>query len=358
MKRDAPPDTVRVAADLAREFTLQALTASGTDAWAAEATADGLWRASLRGTDSHGIRLLPHYLKAVGAGRINPHPQMTFTRTSPSTGRLDADHGFGHAAGVRAIDQAIALAGEAGTGFVSVQNSNHCGAMAYFGLRPCAHNMIGLAFTHASPKVLSPGSTGSLFGINPICVCAPMKGEAPFVYDSAPTAITANRLKMYAETGVPLPPGVAADAAGNPTTDADKALQLVPIGSHKGFGLAVVVDIVCALLSGMPAGPNVSMMYTDPIFKKRLLGQFYGAIRIDVFEDPPVFKARLKGLCDAIRAQPVRGDAEEPPMAPGDPEKHAESDRLRNGIPMLPRLVDDLDACAAVLGVESLAARL
>lgn len=352
--RSVPPSAVRVDAGRLERFACALLEAAGAQDWMAEATAAGLCQASLRGTDSHGIRLLPHYLAALGGGRINPRPAMRFEQTAASTGMLDADHGFGHAAGARAMDEAIALARTAGTGFVAVRNSSHCGAMAYAGLKACDHDMIGIAMTHASPKVQSPGARGSFFGINPICVCAPMAGEDPFVYDSAPTLLTSNRLKMYREAGMPLPEGVAADAAGEPTIDPSLAEQLLPIGDYKGFGLAIVVDLFCGLLTAMPAGPKVSMMYHDPLSERRYLGQFYGAIRIDAFEAPDRFKARLKELCDGIRRQEPRPAAGQPPMAPGDPEKHAAAERGAHGIPLSGRLVAELDGCAAELGVERL----
>jgi ureidoglycolate dehydrogenase (NAD+) len=350
-------DVIRVLAPIARELALDLLLAAGVQGWVAEATAGGLWHASLRGTDSHGLRLLPHYLLGVEKGRINPAPQISFTRTAHATGRLNADHTFGHAAGIAAIDKAIELARETGLGFVGVFNSSHCGAMSYFGLRPCDFDMIGLAFTHASPKVLTPGSTQSFFGTNPICVCAPMAGEAPFCFDSAPTSVTSNKILMLSEAGLSLPSGVAADTAGRLTTDPKAAIQLLPIGGYKGFGLAMVVDIFCALLTGMPAGPGISMMYQAPMNERRYLGQFYGAVRISAFEDPHVFKTRLKKLCDGVRSQPLRVDAEEPPMVPGDPEKETENERRNEGIPLPSRLVSELDSWARRLDVSPLADR-
>jgi ureidoglycolate dehydrogenase (NAD+) len=351
-------DEIRVPASLAREFARQLLLAAGSEDWVAEATAEGLWHASIRATDSHGLRLLPHYLLGIEKGRINPNPKISFDRTAPSTGKLDADHTFGHAAGIAAMDKAIELAHETGLGFVSVFNSSHCGAMSYFGLRPCNHDMIGIAFTNASPKLMTPGSRQSFFGTNPLCVCAPMSDEAPFCFDSAPTALTANRLIMLRLAGLPLPSGLAADAAGQLTTNAAKAEQLVPIGGYKGFGLAMVADIFCALLSGMPAGPDITMMYLAPMSEKRFLGQFYGALRIDAFENPSVFKSRLKELCEGIRRQPVRKGAEQPPMAPGDPEKAAEKERLRYGIPMTETLIAELDAWTARNALNTLSERL
>lgn len=345
----------RIPADLVHKFTHDTLLAAGISPETAKPTADGLWVTSIRGTDSHGVRLLPHYVASAYGGRINKTPDISYQQSMPTTGMVDADHGFGHAAGVRAMSEAIALAKRSGAGFVSVRNSSHCGGMAYFALEACKHDMIGLAFTHASPKVITPGSIRSSFGINPICFTAPMADEAPFVYDSAPTALTSNRLKIFAESNTPLPKGIAADDDGNVTTDATKAMQLIPIGGYKGFGLSMIVDILCGLLSGMPTGADVSKMYLDSLTQRRYLGQFYGAISIEGFEKPDVFRRRLQETCNKLRNEPWIGEGDKP-MAPGDPEKAAEADRLANGIPFPGIQLQQLDDCATELGLAPLSA--
>ncbi len=316
-----------------RSFLEDILLKVGVEAECATLTAQGLWLTSLRGTDSHGVRLLPHYVAGLLGGRINPRPQMAFTRTGPTSGTFDADHGFGHAAGIRSMHEAVALAEEAGVGFVSVSNSNHCGALAYFGLEAAFRNMIGLAMTHATPKMRSPQSVRPFFGTNPLCVTAPMEGEEPFCFDSAPTLFSNNKIKQYAEDGRPLPNGVAADAHGNETTNPAISEMLLPIGDYKGFGLSMVVDIFCALLSGMPAGNEVSTMYGNSLSEKRRLGQFYGALRIDSFTDPNTFRRRLATTAAALRSEPQR-DSGMRNVVPGDPEKETASTRLLTGIPV------------------------
>jgi ureidoglycolate dehydrogenase (NAD+) len=314
-------------------FVCDTLAGAGVASSVAEATGRGLWSTSMRGTDSHGVRLLPHYVAGVEAGRLNPTPQMTFEKTAPGGGIVDADHSFGHAAGMMAMEHAIGLAEVSGAGFVAVRNSSHCGAMAYFGLEAARRDMIGLAFTHATPKMRSPQSTRPFFGTNPLCFTAPMADEEPFCFDAAPTPFPNNKVKQYREDEQPLPAGVAADVAGEETLDAARAVQLLPIGDYKGFGLAMVADILCALLSGMPAGSKVSSMYENALTEKRYLGQFFGAIRIDMFEDPGVFKRRLRETADGLRSEPQR-DPALPNMVPGDPEKRAWRERSARGVPI------------------------
>jgi LDH2 family malate/lactate/ureidoglycolate dehydrogenase len=343
----------RYQAVLVYDFVERALLKSGVEESGAKATAKGLWQASLRGVDSHGVRLLPHYLKGVKGGRINPSPEFRFEQTSPSTGQLDADHGFGHVAGIRAMHHAMDLAREAGSGHVSVGNSNHCGSMAYFALEACREDMIGTACTHATPKMRSANATTRFFGTNPVCMAAPMASEDPFCYDGATTLMSANKIKVYGERGLELPPGCGADEHGNETRIPDLVDQLLPMGGYKGFGIAMMVDIFCGLLTGMPDGDKVTDMFKDPMSQKRHLGQFYGALRIDVFENPERFKMRLQDMADRIRHQ-SRQDPDVAVQVPGDPEKAYQSDRMTHGLPIEPVVMAQLESIAQELDIEPL----
>lgn len=344
---------VRFQADEVYRFVKDVFLNIGVVIQVAELTAKGLWSTSLRGVDSHGIRLLPHYVAGVEGGRINPNPKFHFQRTSASTGWLDADHTFGHAAGIVAMRYAIVIAKEAGAGYVSVKNSSHCGSLAYYALEACKEDMIGFAYTHASSKIRTPNSNRPFFGTNPLCFAAPMLSEGPFCYDTAPTPITFNKVKQHREDGTPLPLNSAADKNGDETLDPNLAEQLLPIGDYKGFGLAIMVDILCGLMSGMPVGQNISNMYKDPLSQKRYLGQFYGALRIDVFEKPERFKQRLQKLAEQVRQEPCV-DQSIPVQIPGDPEKANETDRCKNGISIKPLDLDRFNQLANRLGIRPL----
>ena len=154
-------------ASTALESTLDILEKVGVSNEVAIPTSKGLWSSSMKGVDSHGLRLLPHYLHSCISGRINKSPNFTFNDTNASTSSLDADHTFGHAAGVKAMNKAIQMAQNCGIGAVSVFNSSHCGALSFFSEIACEHNMIGLAFTHATPKVQAHNSRNVFFGTNP-----------------------------------------------------------------------------------------------------------------------------------------------------------------------------------------------
>jgi ureidoglycolate dehydrogenase (NAD+) len=298
----------------------------------AELCAEGLVQTSLRGIDTHGIKLLPHYVAAIESGRLNPNPKLKFKQTSSTTGILDADHTLGYAAGVIAIKHAIELAKESGSGFVSVKNSSHCGALAYPCLKACDEGMIGLGFTHATSRMKSPGAKREFFGTNPLCFTAPMEKEDPFCFDSSPTMIPFHKIFHYRETKSILPENAAADKYGIQTLDPFDAVQLLPIGDYKGFGWSMMVDILAGLLSGMPVARDITPMYGD-ITQKRYLGHFFGCIRVDVFQPVEKFKSRLQELAERVRKEPKK-DSTSVNMIPGDPEKKCMEMRLENGIPI------------------------
>lgn len=340
-------DSVLVPAHEIKRAFDEVLAAVNVDKTAARHVVDGLVQTSLRGVDSHGIRLFPHYVKVVNAGRVNGHPQYQFHKGGESVGRLDADHTYGHAAGAEAMKYVLEMARRTGCGAVAVFNSSHFGAAAYCGLMAAEHDMIGISLTHADALMLSTGGIRAFFGTNPICVTAPVEGEGPFCLDMATTTITWNKVKMHRERNQPLAPGIAADGRGESTTDPHIAESLFPIGGYKGFGLGMVVDILCGLVSGMPFGREITSMYQTPLDQKRYLGQFYMALDVSKFQDAKMFKSRLKKYIDEIRREPPK-DPSIPIMVPGDPEKKAFILRSREGIPVSSLELESFrDTCSA-----------
>ncbi len=343
---------INVKAENVHSSVVETFIKAGVDKNVAEQCSEGLVQASLRGVDTHGIRLFPHYLAAIESGRINPMPEFRFDQTSSSTGKLNGDHAFGHSSGIVAMHHAITLAEESGSGFVSVRNSSHCGALAYFAMEACKKDMIGWAFTHATARMKSPGSNREYFGTNPICFAAPMESEEPFCFDAAPTPIPFHKILHHRETDSPLPEGSAADEQGIEITNPHRATQLLPIGDYKGFGWAIMVDILSSLLSGMPGGRGVSKMYGD-MSEKRYLGHFFGALRIDVFESPEVFKERLQKLADSVRNEP-RLNRESENLMPGDPEKIMMRKRLKEGIPIAEHEMKKLNQVFKEYGIQTI----
>ncbi len=340
-----------VPSDNIKEFIKKILFKAGVREDVLCNVAEGLIQASLRGIDSHGIRLLPHYVKGVEAGRINPNPDFSFEKTSISTGKFDGDHTFGHAAGVEGMNKAIGLAKEAGTGHVSVYNSSHFGVAAFFAFLAAKQDMIGMSFTNATPHVLTTGSNRAFFGNNPVCFVAPCEGEEPFCLDMATSAITFNKVLQFKQEGISLPPNTVADANGNPTTNPESAKYLLPIGDYKGYGLSMMVDVLCSLLSGMPGGANVSEMYSGRMEERRCLGHYFVALRIDCFEEISVFKKRMAEMLKALRSEPRR-DKDIPVQVPGDPEKKIATIRLKQGIPIPRKVLGDFSQISKEYNVD------
>ena len=287
---------------------------------------------SLRGTDSHGITLYPHYNAIVLSGRIQKNPKFTYERRSPSIAVLDADEGFGHHAGIEAMNLAMDMASETGIGAVSVKNSSHFGAAQYFARMAPPRDMIGLSFTNAPTSVLAYSSTKPFFGTNPICMLAPMLNEEPFCLDMATSSMPSNKLLNHKRTGEPVKPDTVFDENGKTTTDPAKARYLGPYGGYKGFGLGMMVDIFCGMLAGGPLATEMINMYTQ-LESSRNLSQFFMAIDIARFQDPLAFKTRLQHFADTIRNLP-QAEGALPVMIPGDPEKKCMDERLVSGIPV------------------------
>lgn len=288
---------------------------------------------SLRGIDSHGVNLLPHYIAAVEAGRINPYPNFRFKQTSDTTGVLDADDSFGHAAGSLAMKKAIEMCRKSGSGFVSVYNSTHFSACAYYSLQAAMQNMMGIASTHTESIMLSARGKRAFLGTNPITFTFPCEGEDPICLDMATTQVTWNYVKLAIQNEEKIKPGLAVDKNAEIVCDPEKAAMLLPMGDYKGYALAFVVEILCSILSGMPDGHHLTPMYNSPLSEKRKLGHFFGAIDIGKFIEIDVFKKRLKNLVTDLRNEPAV-DPSLPVLVPGDPEKHARAFRKKNGIPL------------------------
>jgi LDH2 family malate/lactate/ureidoglycolate dehydrogenase len=344
-------DGRRVSREVVERFVRDVLISAGVNEEVAGDTAEGLVMGSMRGVDSHGIRLLPHYIKELEAGRINAEPEFSFDKKAPAVGQFDADHTYGIAAGIRAMDRAIELARDTGVGHVSVSNSTHNGMMAYFGLEAAREGMIGIATTQTSANTRPPNGVRPFFGSNPICVAAQMADEEPFCYDAATSAITFNEVRKRQDAGEKLPRDVAADKNGIPTRNPEEAVQLLPLGGYKGFGLSVVVDIFNGLLSGMSVGREVSEMYGEDISNRRNLGHYYAAFRIDAFVEVEEFKQRLQQLAEDVRNEPRRNE-DTPNYVPGDPEKEAKNKREQKGIPVTEHELKQFDTLANKYGVD------
>lgn len=341
------------AADLDR-YARALLSAAGADAPSTDAVTRALMAASLRGIDTHGITLLPHYIRVLEGGRINGRPHMRFERRGPAVGHLDADNGFGHLAGYRAIEHGIDIARQQGIGAVAVGNSSHYGAAGAYTLAAAEQGFAALSLTHSDPVVLAHGGTGAFNGTNPIAFAAPVPGAEPVLVDLATSAIAWNRIPLQAGRGQPLPPDAAVDAQGRPTTSADDAKLLLPLGGltfgHKGSALGAVVEILCSAFTGMRIGPRLPTMGGPDYSTPRGLGHWFLVLDIAAFLPTALYAQRISEYLSDWRAQPGRGGL--PVRAPGDPEAETLRRRRDQGIPVVLSDWDELSAIGARLGVS------
>lgn len=347
-------------------FTIAVFEKIGCPAKDAHTAAVALLSADLRGIDSHGVARLIGYVRLWEAGRANPTPNIKIIHETPSTAVVDGDSGLGLVVAPYAMQVAIEKARNVGTGWVSVQHSNHFGIAGYHALKAVEQDMIGIAMTNASALVAPTFSIERLLGTNPICVAVPAGEEPPFVADLATTTAANGKLEILQRKNEEAPLGWIQDKDGQPTTDAHALKNggaLLPLGgdrdhgSHKGYALGAVVDIFSAVLSGANYGPWVppfpAFVPMPTGMPGKGIGHFFGAMRIDAFRPAGEFKQHMDNWIRRFRsATPAPG--QEKVLIPGDPERETEAERLANGIPLLAPVVNDLKGLAEKLGVEFL----
>jgi LDH2 family malate/lactate/ureidoglycolate dehydrogenase len=347
--------------DLLRQFAEAVFLHMGSGAENARQAALALLSADLRGVDSHGIARLSGYVRLWQQGRVNTAPEMKIAHETPSTALLDADAALGLLSGPFAMRIAVEKAAAAGTGWVAVKNSNHFGIAGFHAMLALPHDMIGMAMTNASATVAPTFSQERLLGTNPIAVAIPAGKEHPFVADFATTTAANGKLEILQRKNEDAPAGWVQDQRGNPSNDAHalkKGGALLPLGgdrehgSHKGYMLGSIVDIFSGILSGANFGPWV------PPFPAYLpmpegmpgegIGHFFGAMRIDAFRSAASFKADMDTWIQRFaQARPV--SEKERVIIPGEPERIMEEQRLKNGIPLMQEVVDDLRQLAQQL---------
>jgi len=337
--------------DRLKDICYKLLISVGIEDEIAIEVTDCLIQTSLRGVDSHGIRLLPHYIRVAKSGRINKKPNCSFTKTSPTTGIYNADHTYGHAAASFAIKEAINLAQNSGSGFVVVKNSTHFSASAYYALQASESDMIGLSCTNTSSMMVPTRGKRPYLGTNAITFSFPCEGESPICLDMATTQIAWNWVLKAREEKKKLKLAVGINHKGDPTDDPNEAIGLLPAGLHKGYGLGLVVEILCGILANQTYGPQVSSMFDGDLSNKRYLSHFVGAIKISNFIDIKLFKTLLKNMITELRNEPPI-DINMPILVAGDPEKISEKKRLKNGIPIEHEIINEINGIISQQGLE------
>ena len=347
-----------VAAEEIKRFILSVLDRWGTPPAIADLTADLMVQTDLRGVDSHGVGMLPRYLEWYRAGFIRPAAEPRVERDEGPTALIDANQAFGHYASTLAMELCLAKARAHGVGFAAVHNSNHFGAAANYSMMALRHDMVGISMTNGPwASVVPTFGRQALLATNPLSVAVPGGTGAPYVLDMATSTVAIGKLSVASRWARPIPEGWALDAEGQPTTDPTVALAsrlLTPLGgtreggSHKGYGLAVMVEILAGVLSGA-VYPEAQRR--NPAEASRAnVGHFFGAIDIARFRPIETFKADIDDLLQMLRNAP-RVDGQERIYVAGEPEWECAERRRREGVPLAPGLVAQLRHVAAETGV-------
>ena len=347
-----------VSSENLRNFILNVCRKMGCNKKDARIIANVLIEAELRNISSHGVSRLKDYVNLWKTNRLNSKPKLNIVHETLSTAVIDSDAAFGMISGNYAMNTAIKKAKKAGTAWIAVRNSNHFGIAGYYAMMALKYDMIGIAMTNANPLVAPTFSVDRLLGTNPIAVAIPAGKNQPFVADFATTPIARGKLDIMHKKGEKAPVGYVQDYKGQPSDNPDILTEggaILPLGgdylhgSHKGFCLSSIVDIFSALLSGANFGPFVppSVAYL-PVLKNLPgtgTGHFFGAMRIDAFQKKEVFKQQMDLWIDTFKkAKP--DEYHKSIIIPGEPERNWREIRLKEGILLLDKVLDDLNRIA------------
>ncbi len=350
--------------EVLREFCTRVFLHFGVPKNDAIEAAEVLASADLRGIDSHGVARLHSYFDMLSEGRINPKPEIKVVRSTLSTATVDGDNGLGLVVGPQANRIAMDMAEKAGSGWVSVRNTNHFGIAGYYVLKALERDLIGWAMTNSTMLVAPLWGAERMLGTNPISIAFPGKEEPPIVVDMATSAAAYGRIEIARRRGEPIPEGWAIDSQGRSTTNPDGMVDggaLLPLGSdrdrggHKGYGLAIMVDVLCGVLSGANWGPFAPPFALRQEIPKRSVGKgighFFGAMRIDGFMDGDSFKRQIDDYVRVFRAtKPAPGT--NGPLIPGDPEREMEQVRCKKGVPLILPVVEELRDISRKTGIS------
>jgi ureidoglycolate dehydrogenase (NAD+) len=341
---------VRMQATELTEFARSVLAAANVDSEECSILTDNLIWNDLVGRANHGVERLPIMVRRVQAGLIRSPAKMTFTQQSDTMALLDADDGFGQVAGTRATDRAIELARATGVGVVGVHHSNFFGTGAYFIHRAAEAGMIALVLSNSFPKVAAQGGIHPVLGTNPFAFGAPRGNGKTFMMDMSTAALAGSTLRTYLSKGLNLPEGLVVDEHGKPVTDPTQAANgsLLPASGAKGFGLAMMVEILAGVLTGAGMSHQVGSIYKD--FERfGNNGHFILTLDIERWMLRETYFARIEALADMVGVLDGSNDV----RFPGEARWHAMSESRKYGINVEQATAEKLSKLAIELGTQS-----
>ena len=345
-------EAIRVEPDAMRQTVHDIFTALGMPDDHARQSTDVLLYADTRGIDSHGVsNMLRVYVDGIREGRINLDPKWKITHEAAAVATIDSDGAHGGVIGPEGMRIAIERAREYGVGAVTVYRGGHYGAAAYTAAMALEHDMIGVSMTAGGVSVTPTFGAEALIGLNPIGVAIPARNEAPFIFDASMSSVAGNKVRLAQRLGKDILPAWVSGPDGDPIMEEEplpEGFLMLPlggtreIGSHKGFGLAVMVEVLTSVLAGGGAGPD----------RRAGSAHHFLAYRIDAFTDLEPFKDDMDAYLKRIREAPTAPGHDRVYYA-GLPEHEEEADRLERGIPYHPEVIEWFAAITAELGIPN-----
>ena len=357
----------RIKAEALKDFCVRVFQKLDVPLEDARITADVLVAADLRGVDSHGVARLRRYVDGLQTGIMVARPAQRVITETPTTALIDAGAGLGQPVSYGAMRRTIEMAKKYGSGFVTVRNSNHYGIAGYYAMMALEEDCIGISMTNADLLVVPTFGRNAMLGTNPIAVAAPADQERPFVLDMATSTVPRGKLEVYDRLEKAMPLSWATDERGVATDSARRVLAnlksragggLLPLGGegellsgHKGYGLAVWVDVFCAVLSGAAYANLVYPRTADGKALPANLGHFFGAWRVEAFRPAAEFKAAMDDLQRRLKGSP-KAEGQSRIYIHGEKEYENTERKLKEGLALNPKVAADLRALAGELQVE------
>ncbi len=357
---------IRIPVDLMQHFVEAAFVSLGVPEDDARICADVLLAADLRGIESHGIGRLKVYTDRIRQGLLLPTTSIETLRDGPAVAVIDGHHGMGPVIAQRAMKTAIAKAKQVGVGAVAVRNSSHFGIAGYYPLMAIREGLVGITMTNARPSVLPTFGSEPMFGTNPIAFGAPTDEACPFLFDAATSVVPRGKLEVLSRAEKPTPEGWVGDRTGGSATDTNEILKgfgnglfgLFPLGGagefyggHKGYGLATVVEILCASLQDGAYLTDLASTRPDGSSQKQNLGHFFLALDIEAFGPVEAFRKTTGDILRRLR-QARRVDGEDRIFTAGEKEWLNEARIRKEGIPVNANLKRDLEHVRNELKLE------
>jgi ureidoglycolate dehydrogenase (NAD+) len=322
-------DSILIPAESLKKFGQAIFQKVGVPKQHAKETAEILVDANLRGIDTHGIYLSNLYAHRLEKQLINPNPDFHFEKKRAGVGVLDADFSLGQPATLEAARYAVQMARDTGVGIVTVKNSNHFGAAAYYGEFIARQDCIGLVMCDGECDVIPFGGREKFLGTDPICCCVPSGKQPWFCMDMATSEVAFGKVRAAAEAGQSIPPNWAVDRNGKPVTDAKQAYAVVPMSGPKGYALGLMIEIFSSRLTAMPYGAHIIRKFDD-WKNKAFMGHYIQAIDIEAFCPVEEFKRSMDELIADLKRQPTASGVEEI-LLPGEPEWRNKLRRTKEG---------------------------